>query len=284
VSRKVIGVSRFSDTAIREPLQAAGVETIAGDLLDEDFVAGLPDVENVVHMTGMKFGTRHEPSLTWATNVYMPTLVCRRFRNSRIVAYSTGNVYPLVDVQSSGSVESDPLAPLGEYPMTALGRERMFDYLSRKFDIPLALIRLNYSVEMRYGVLVDVALQVWNEQPIDVSMGYANIIWQADACAMTLAAFADVDSPPLILNVAGPEILRIRDVANRFGELFNKPAQVVGEESPTALLNNGSAGHARYGAPRVSADQLIEWIAAWIQKGGRMLGKPTHFEVRDGKF
>ncbi|QDU95548.1 NAD-dependent epimerase/dehydratase family protein [Lignipirellula cremea] len=283
-NRRIIAVSRFSDLAAREALQQHGIETLAGDLLDEDFVASLPDAPNVIHMTGMKFGSGAQPSLTWGTNVYMASLVARRFRHSRIAAYSTGNVYPLVPIDSGGSQETDPLAPIGEYAMTALGRERMFDFLSRRYSIPLALLRLNYAVELRYGVLVDIAQQVWAETPIDVSMGYANVIWQADACAMTLAALGETTSPPFVLNVAGPERLSIRETALQFGDLLGKRVEIVGQEQPSALLNNGEAGHRRFGSPRVTADQIIRWIAAWISSGGRLLGKPTRFEVRDGKF
>jgi nucleoside-diphosphate-sugar epimerase len=282
--RRIVGVSRFSDPAVERALNECGVETIRGDLLDSEFVDALPDAPNVIHMTGMKFGTSGRPSATWATNVYMPTLVCRRFARSRIVAFSTGNVYPLVPIESGGSKETHPCAPVGEYAMTALGRERMFEHFSHTRGIPVALVRLNYAVEMRYGVLVDVAQRVWTGKEIDVGMGFVNVIWQGDACAMTLAALADAATPPRVINVAGAEILSVRDVAEEFGRLLDKPARCSGTEGDTALLSDGHFGHERYGSPRVDAAQLMRWIAEWVRHGGRTLERPTHFEVRDGGF
>jgi nucleoside-diphosphate-sugar epimerase len=218
-------------------------------------------------------------------NTLLPGIVCEHFRASRIVAFSTGNVYPLVPVASSrGCTEDDPPGPVGEYAMTCLGRERMFTYFSRELQIPMSLVRLNYAVEVRYGVLVDIALQVWQGQPVSLAMGYANVIWQADANAQALATFPLATSPPFILNVTGPEMIRVRDVALRFGELLQCSVTFTGDESPTALLNNASRAHQLFGAPRVSPSQLIEWIADWIRAGHPIWDKPTHFEVRDGRF
>jgi nucleoside-diphosphate-sugar epimerase len=284
VSRRVIGVSRFSTAGSEAALQAQGIETIRGDLLDESFLASLPDAANVIHMAVMKFGATDNPATTWAMNVYLPAQVCRRFRHSRIVSFSTGNVYPLVPITSGGSRETDPTGPVGEYAMTALGRERMFDYFSRTRGIPTSLVRLNYAVELRYGVLVDIAWKVFHGEEIDLSMGYANVIWQGDANAMTLAALADAATPPWIVNVSGPELVSVREMAETFGRLLGRTPRLTGSESPTALLSNGSAGYEWYGRPRVTCEQLVRWIAAWVQAGGRTLGKPTHFEVRDGKF
>lgn len=283
-SRRVIAVSRFSDVSVVDKLNAVGVETLAGDLLDEEFIAALPDVPNVIFMTGAKFGTSGDASLTWAMNVWLPSLVCRRYRNSRIAAFSTGNVYPLVPIASGGSVESDALEPVGEYANTAVGRERMFEYFCHRHGNPTSLVRLNYSVEMRYGVLVDLAKKVLAGKPIDVSMGYANVIWQGDANAMTIQALADASSPAFVINVAGPEIFSTKTVCKRFAELFETTVEFTGEAAATALLNNGSRGHERYGPPRVSLDQLQIWIADWLRRGQVTWGKPTHFEVRDGKF
>lgn len=283
-SRRVIAVSRFTDKALPESLQQHGIETISGDLLDEDFIASLPDCPNVIFMTGAKFGTSGDATLTWAMNVWLPSVVCRRYRTSRITAFSTGNVYPLVPIASGGSVETDDLLPIGEYANTAVGRERMFSYFCQRHGNPTSLVRLNYSVEMRYGVLVDLAKQVLAGGPIDISMGYANVIWQADANAMTIQALADASSPDFVINVSGPEIFSTRDVCLRFAELFGKQVEFVGEPAPTALLNNGSQGHTRYGAPRVTLEQLQVWIADWLQRDMPTWGKPTHFEVRDGKF
>lgn len=284
IKRRVIGVSRFSDEASRQPLEDQGIETIKGDLLDSGFIDSLPDVPNVIYMAGMKFGATGNESLTWAMNTFLPSLVCQKYRNSRITAFSTGNIYGLVPVTGSGSVETDKPDPVGEYAMSCLGRERMFEHFSRTLNIPTTIIRLNYATECRYGVLVDLALQVYQEQTIDISMGYVNVIWQADANAMTLCALPDGTAPPFNLNVAGPQILSVRKICEQFAELFNKDVQFTGTEAQDALLNNGQYGHERYGAPQVEVEQIIGWIAHWIQNEGPLLGKPTHFESRSGKF
>jgi hypothetical protein len=284
-SRRIIAVSRFTDARVVERLQEWNIEVIRGDLLDRQFLAGLPRCPLVVYMTGMKFGSNSAPERTWAMNTLLPALVCEHFGASRIVAFSTGNVYPLVQVAAGrGCSEADPLGPVGEYAATCLGRERMFGYFSRERQIPIALIRLNYAVELRYGVLVDIARQIWQRQAVSLAMGYFNIIWQADANAQALAAFPLAASPPFVLNVTGPEIIRVRDVALQFGKLLERPVEFVGEESPTALLSNAGQAHQHFGLPRVSPDHLITWIAAWIRAGGAIWDKPTHFEVRDGRF
>ena len=208
----------------------------------------------------------------------------RRFAGSRIAAFSTGNVYPFVGIDSGGSRETDRPEPVGEYGMSALGRERMFEYFSGRDGTPVSIIRLNYACELRYGVLVDIAQKVWRGEAVDATMGHANVIWQGDANAMALATLGDAASPAYVVNVAGPERLSVREVAQRFGELMGKPAEVTGTEAATALLSDGSKGWARYGEPRVDAERLMRWIADWVMRGGAMLGKPTHFEVRDGKF
>lgn len=282
--RRVIGVSRFREPGLREQLEGRGVESIAGDLLDRDFLAALPDAPNVVFMAGMKFGATGQEPLTWAMNAYLPALICERFASSRIAAFSTGNVYGLAPVASGGSVETDSLAPVGEYAMSCLGRERIFQHFSLAHGTPVSILRLNYATELRYGVLVDLAQRVWRDEPIDLAMGYVNVIWQGDACAMTLCALADCASPAYVVNVAGPEILRVRDVAARFGDLLGKSPRYQEPEGTDALLNNGSAGHARYGMPEVSVEQLVRWTADWVRRGGATLGKPTHFDVRDGRF
>lgn len=280
---RVLGVARFSAGGQRE-LEALGVETIRCDLLDEEQVARLPEASHVVMMTGMKFGTAGNSSMTWAVNDYAPMLMTRRYRNSQIVAFSTGNVYGLTTPASGGSVESDDLAPVGEYAMSALGRERLLEHFSRSWTIPMAILRLNYACDLRYGVLVDIATKVWNHQPIDVSMGYLNTIWQGDANAMTLCAFGLVKTPPQVLNMTGPEVLSQRQIALKFGQLFQRDVTITGEEAPTALLSNAHFGYSLWGRPQVNAEQLIEAVAHWTRQGGRLLGKPTHFEARDGKF
>lgn len=284
IARRVIAVSRFSKPGLQDALRADDIETIRGDLLDEDFVQQLPDTSNVIFMAGAKFGTSSNASATWATNVYLPSVVCRRFRASRILAFSTGNVYPLVPIESGGSRETDPLDPVGEYAMSALGRERVFEYFSRRLEIPTTIVRLNYAVELRYGVVVDLAQQVFNDKPVDLAMGFANVIWQADANAMALCALADADVPPRIVNVAGPELLEVREVCQRFGRLFNKTCHFVGDAAPTALLSNSQFACARYDKPRVSLDALIDWTADWLSRGGVTWQRPTHFQVRDGRF
>jgi hypothetical protein len=283
VSRRVIGVSRFSGGA-EAAFQGHGIETIRCDLLNGDALKQLPDAANVVFMTGMKFGSTDDMATTWAMNSHLPSLICARFRRSRIVAFSTGNVYGLTPVSRGGSCEDDPLEPVGEYAMSCLGRERIFEYFSRSLKIPVALVRLNYACDLRYGVLVDLARQVWNERLIDLSMGYFNTIWQGDANAQTLRALELARSPSALLNVTGPELLSVRAVCEQLGKRWHKPAHFVGAESDTALLSNTQRGLALFGPPRVSAEQLLEWVADWVAQGGRSLGKPTHFESRSGRF
>jgi nucleoside-diphosphate-sugar epimerase len=285
IPRRIIAVSRFSNTAMADELNTVGVETIAGDLLDENFVTQLPQIPNVVFMTGAKFGTSSGASFTWAMNTWLPSVIGQHFRScDRMLAFSTGNVYPFVPVNSGGSIESDELLPVGEYGMSALGRERIFEYFAQRFDFPLTIVRLNYAVEMRYGVLLDLAQKVASESPIDQSMGFANVIWQADANAMTIAALADATAPPFVINVAGPEIFSVEDVCNRFGSLFGTSSNLIGKPSETALLNNAELAQKKYGVPSVSLDQIVQWTADWIRRGGETLRKPTHFEVRDGRF
>lgn len=288
--RKVIGVSRFSGGDLRERLHGWGIETHSCNLLDDDAVARLPDAPYVVSMSGFKFGASQTPSYAWAMNCYVPAVVCRRYRQSRIMAFSTGNVYGMVPVETApgvtnhGSVESDPLRPDGEYPITAVGRERMYDHFSRELNIPLTLLRLNYATELRYGVLVDLAQDIWAGRPVDVSMSRVNVIWLADANAMSLRALTLGQSPPLVLNLAGEEILRMREIAATLGKRMGREPAFTGEESSTALLNDGRGAYERLGAPTVSAEQMLAWTADWVAHGGESLGKPTHFQVRDGVF
>ena len=282
--RRVIGVSRFSNADEEARLQSHGIETIKADLLNQAALERLPDAPNVLYMAGMKFGATGKEALTWAMNAYLPGMVCNRYPKSRIVAFSTGNVYGLTPVSGGGSVESDLPNPVGEYAMSCLGRERMFEHFSRALSIPMAIIRLNYASEMRYGVIVDLARKVWAGETIDVAMGHVNIIWQGDANAMTLAAFDHLRTPPLLLNVAGPEIVKVRQVCETYGQLMNKRVKFTGTEATDALLNNGSFGYSLAGRPRVSLEQQLKWVAQWVMAGGTSLGKPTHFEARDGKF
>ena len=285
VKRRVIAVSRFGDSKVQAALADSGVETIVGDLMDEAFIASLPKCENVIFMVGLKFGTDGGEARTWATNAYLPGMVCRRFAGSRIVCFSTGNVYGLVPIEpGSGSVENDVLNPVGEYAMSCLGRERVCEYFSRETKTPMVVFRLNYATELRYGVLVDLARQVASGQPVSLATGFFNVIWQADAVSMALCSLAHATSPPFYLNVTGPERISCREVCLRLGELMNKQVSFRGEESDSALLSDARLAHRLFGRPRVTLDEMIVWTADWIAQGGETWDKPTHFEVRDGKF
>ena len=281
---RVIAVSRFSSPQSQEQFTRHNIETLKADLLDQHQLDALPDAPNIVYMAGMKFGSTGQEALTWAMNVYLPGMVCRKYRKSRIVAFSTGNIYGLSPVHAGGSTETDPLDPLGDYAMSILGRERIFEHFSLTLNIPVSIIRLNYAVEMRYGVLHDLATRVFNDQPVDVSMGNANVIWQGDASAMSIASFAHAATPPFILNVAGPETLSVRQIAQEFSRLFAKRPAFTGVETGTALLSNGQLGHRLYGYPKIPLQQILQWTADWIKQSGASHGKPTHFETRDGKF
>jgi hypothetical protein len=283
-SPRVIGVARFTNPSHQSDLEQLGIETIKADLLDPAQLSKLPDVPNIVYMPAMKFGSTGQESLTWAMNTYLAGTCAQRFAKSKIVAFSTGNVYGLSPVVAGGSTESASLNPVGDYAQSCVGRERLFEHFSRTLHIPTALIRLNYATELRYGVMVDMAQKVWSGATIDLSMGWFNAIWQGDANAMTLASFSHVASPPFVINVAGPELLRVRAVCEEFGRLMNKPPKFEGVESPDALLSNGQLGHQLFGCPRVPAATMLRWIAAWVISGGKSLGKPTHFEARDGKY
>ncbi len=284
IAKSVIGVSRFSTRGVQENLQAAGIETIAADLLSEKSLQDLPDTQNVILMAGRKFGSTGNESLTWAMNGYMPGRVAEKFRNSRLAVFSTGNVYPLTPISHGGATENSRVAPIGEYAQSCLSRERICTYFSSEFGTPMAILRLNYAIDLRYGILLDIAEKVYAEESISLEMGNVNVIWQGDANAVALRAFAHCQSPPLILNVTGPETVSVRYLASCFGIRFNKSPRFEGEEAETALLSNASRCHQLFGYPRVSLGEMIEWIAEWVRIGGTTLHKPTHFEVRDGKF
>jgi nucleoside-diphosphate-sugar epimerase len=282
--RRVVGAARFSNPDLETWLHHHGVETARCDLLDPAQLERLPDAPNVVYMTGMKFGSTGQEALTWAMNCHLPALVAQRFRRSRIVAFSTGNVYGLSPVALGGSVETDALNPVGEYAMSCLGRERMFEHFSRTLGTPTAILRLNYATELRYGVLVDVARRVWAGEPVPLAMGHLNALWQGDANAMALCALARASSPPFVVNLAGPETLSVRRVAEEFGRLLGKEVTLAGSEAPDALLSNGRLGHYLFGYPRVGPPQMMAWIAEWVRRGRPTLDRPTHFESRDGRF
>jgi nucleoside-diphosphate-sugar epimerase len=282
--RRVIAVSRSGDPFRQAALHAQGIETIRCDLMDETAVARLPAAANVVFMAGRKFGSTGAESLTWATNCLVPSVICRHFADSRIVAFSTGNVYGLTDAGRGGSTEADVLRPVGEYAMSCLGRERMFDYFSRALGTPIAIVRLNYAVEMRYGILVDLAQRVLAGEAVDLAMGYVNVIWQADASAMALCALERAASPPFVVNLAGLEELSVRSASLDLAARLGRTVRFRGEEAPDALLSDGRLGAELLGPLRVPASRLIEWTAGWLAHGGTTSGKPTHFESRAGRF
>ncbi len=282
--RRVIGVARFSDPAVRDWLQARGIETIHCDLLDEDAIKALPKAPNIVFMAGRKFGAEGDLSLTWAMNSHVPALVAQAFAGSRIVAFSTGCVYPFAPVDSKGSSEDMAPNPPGEYAQSCVGRERMFEYFSKKHATPGRLIRLNYAIDMRYGVLHDIASKVLQGQLIDVSLGHVNFIWQGDASAQALRCLAHCDTPTSPINVSGHEILAVRDLAAKFGRHFGRAPVIVGKEEPTAWLTDTSQAVKLFGMPIVDTEQLISWTADWVSRSMPNLGKPTKYEVRDGRY
>jgi len=282
--RKIIGVARFSEAGVKDWLEARGIQTIACDLLDEAAIRSLPKVKNIVFMAGRKFGAEGDLSLTWAMNVHVPALVAQAFAESRIVAFSTGCVYPFVPVNGKGSSEDMAPNPPGEYAQSCVGRERMFEYFSRKFSTPGRLFRLNYAIDMRYGVLHDIARKVLAGQPIDVSLGHVNFIWQGDAAAQALRCLAHCDTPTSPINVSGHEILAVRDLAAKFGQLFGRAPVITGTEEPTAWLTDTSRAVRLFGLPVVDTEQLIRWTADWVSRSMPSLGKPTKYEVRDGRY
>jgi uncharacterized protein YbjT (DUF2867 family) len=282
--RRVIAVSRFSDSTMAERLVEAGVEIERADLTDWASLAALPEVPNVFFMAGQKFGTRALPSTTWVTNAVIPALVADRFRESRIVALSTGNVYPLTSTTSHGSRETDLPGPVGEYAWSCLGRERVLEHASRARGTRIAQVRLNYAVDLRYGVLVDIALRVAEGTPVDLSMGYVNVIWQGDAASQVVQCLTRASVPPFVVNVTGPEVLSVREIALELGRLLERMPVFTGTEARDALLSNTSRAQSLWGPPRVSASRLLMWVADWVRHGGITLGKPTHFEQREGSF
>jgi len=284
VKKRVIGVSRFSSGGLREELEAAGVETIACDLLDDAALRSLPEVPNVIYMAGNKFGTTGREWFTWAMNSYLPGRVAEKFRSSRIVVFSSGNIYPFTPVAHGGATEETPPEPVGEYAQSTLGRERIFEYFSHKYGIPMLMFRLNYAIDMRYGVLLEIAKSVYEGQPLDVTTGHANVIWQGDANEFAIRSLLACTSPPTVLNVTGPETMSLRWAAAEFGRRFGKEPVIVGTEAPDALLSNASKAFRRFGYPKVSLLQMIDWIAEWVQAGGVTWNKPTHFQEREGKF
>jgi len=284
IPKRIIGVARFSDDKVRQELEAAGIETLSVDLLEPGAIAKLPDAPNVLYMAARKFGSTGQEYLTWAMNTMLPALVADRYAASRIVAFSTGNVYPLVPAMGGGASETTPTGPVGEYAQSALGRERIFEFFSQRNGTPMMFLRLNYAIDLRYGVLLDIGQKVFERRPVDVTMGHVNVIWQGDANSIALRSFAMCQAPPVVLNVTGPETMAVRWIAQRFGERFGVEPIIEGGEAGTALVSNASRCHRLFGYPSITVEQMIEWVAEWIGMGGATHAKPTHFETRDGRF
>jgi nucleoside-diphosphate-sugar epimerase len=282
--RRIIGVARFSDASVKDWLQAHGIETINCDLLDEAALRGLPQAANIVFMAGRKFGAEGDLSLTWAMNAHVPALVAQAFPRARIVAFSTGCVYPFVPVDGKGADEGVAPNPPGEYAQSCVGRERMFEYFSRQFGTPGRLFRLNYAIDMRYGVLHDIGTKILAGMPIDVSLGHVNFIWQGDAAAQALRCLKHCDTPTSPINVSGHEILAVRDLAAKLGALLRREPVIVGSEQPTAWLTDTSQATKLFGLPLVDTGRLIGWTADWVARSMPSLGKPTKYEVRDGRY
>lgn len=281
---KAVAVSRFSDPAARAWLSERRVETISADLMEPEVYAELPDAGHVIYLVGSKFGTRQNPSHTWAINTLTPANAMRRYRSSNVAALSTGNVYAFTPVTGDGSLESDPLQPVGEYACAAVGRERIFEHFCDQNQTPVALIRLNYATDLRYGVLTDLATQVTSGLPIDVTQGYFNCIWQGDANDLIIRSLGLASCPAKPLNLTSLETFSVRKVAQRMADQMGCSVSFTGREAETALLSNAGQCEQLLGPPETPMSHVIPWVAEWVKQGGRLLGKPTHFEVRDGGF
>jgi nucleoside-diphosphate-sugar epimerase len=284
VEKKIIGVSRFSEPDLQRQLEKEGIATIGADLLEDDQLRALPDAPNILYLAGTKFGTRGKESFTWAMNAYLPGRVAQRYKDSRIVAFSTGNVYPLTPVALGGASEDREPDPIGEYAQSCLGRERVFQYYSAKYQTPVLIYRLNYANDTSYGVLLEIAKAVREGRPIDLGMGNVNVIWQGDANEMAIRSLKHCAVPAKILNITGPETVSVRWLAGQFGLLFGKTPEFINEEQPTALLSNAAEAFRLFGYPLVTLRQMMELLAAWIEQGGRTINKETHFQERKGKF
>jgi nucleoside-diphosphate-sugar epimerase len=284
VKKRIIGASRFSEAGLQDELNSLGIETYKADLLQDDQLNALPDVENVLYLAGTKFGTTGKESFTWAMNAYLPGRVAQKYKNSKIVVFSTGNVYPLTPVLMGGADESLAPQPVGEYAQSCLGRERLFQYYSSIHNTPILIYRLNYANDVTYGVLMEIARSVKEKKPVDLSMGHVNVIWQGDANEIALRALHHCSVPSKILNVTGPEIIPVRWIAKEFGKLFGQSPEFVNQEQDTALLSNAAESFRLYGYPKVPLKKMMEVIVEWINEGGRVINKPTHFQERKGQF
>jgi nucleoside-diphosphate-sugar epimerase len=282
--RRVIAVSRFGDSSIIRSLERHGVEAIQADLLDPDAVKRLPDASNVVFMAGQKFGTTDAPSRTWMMNVVVPEHCARRYADSRIVAFSTGNVYPLVNVLAGGANERTKPHPVGEYAASCLGRERVFEHYAAGRGTRVAILRLNYAIDLRYGVLADLAVRIASGSLVPIAMGYVNVIWQGDANRIALEMLPLAESPPFVLNVTGNETLSVRTLATELANRLGKSPHFEGAEAADALLSDTAKLREHLGGAEMPLDVMLDWVADWIRSGRPLLGKPTHFETRDGAF
>ena len=284
LDKKVIGVSRFSSGHLKEELEDFGIETISIDLLKDEQLQALPDVKNIILMAGNKFGTAGNEHFTWAMNAYLPGRIADKFKNSRIVAFSSGNIYPLTNVVSGNCSEETPANPIGEYAQSCLGRERVLTNFARNNETAMLIFRLNYAIDLRYGVLLEIAKHVFEAKPIDLTMGSVNVIWQGDANEYAVRSLLHCDTPPKILNVTGPETISVRWLAEEFGQRFDKSPLFMNEEQQTALLNNASKAHQLFGYPKVSLQKMIDMTAEWLKNNGETYDKPTHFQERKGEF
>ncbi|MHC4544667.1 MAG: NAD-dependent epimerase/dehydratase family protein [Planctomycetota bacterium] len=282
--KDIYAVSRFSERGVKTRIKEAGVKTIEADLLDESQYCELPKVENVFYLAGMKFGTTGNQPLTWSLNSFLPGLVARHYKDARIVAFSTGNVYPLVDIKGGGAQEDTMPEPVGEYAQSCLGRERMFEYFSQIHKTPVTIVRLNYANEPRYGIIVDLTLKILNDEPIDLTMGAVNLIWQRDANDYIIQAMSLAKSPPAILNVTGPDTVPIHQLAELIGKELNKEPKFVSREAQTALLSNASYCFSVFGYPKTTLEEMVSVIVKWVTLGKKVLNKPTKYDIRNGKF
>jgi nucleoside-diphosphate-sugar epimerase len=281
---RVLAVSRFSSRQLRERLEADGIPTLACDFTSGPAITGLPRFPNVLFLAGRKFGTTERTDITWTTNTVVPARVADHFSTSRMVVFSTGNIYPLVRVDGPSPTEQDPPMPVGEYAQSCLGRERVVEFVSREQGLRALMFRLNYAVDLRYGTLVDVARKVYADEPIDLTIGFFNAIWQGDANSYALRSLELCESPPQVLNVTGAERISVRESAEWFGQAFGRKPKLVNQEGPVALLSDSSRCRSLLGEPQVPLGLLRQWVAHWVAGGGASLNKPTHFETADGRF
>lgn len=284
VKKRIIGVARFSEPGLQEELQSRGIETISADLLDDDQLQSLPDVKNVLYLVGTKFGTTGNESFTWAMNSYLPGRVAEKFKKSHIVVFSTGNVYPLVPVVGQGATEDLTPEPIGEYAQSCLGRERIFEYFAAKNNTPILIYRLNYANDVTYGVLLEVAKSVKEKKTIDLTMGTTNVIWQGDANEIAIRCLNHCSIPAKILNVTGPEILSFRWLAEQFGKMLGETPVFINEAQPTSFLSNAAECSRLFGYPQVTLRQMMEIVLKWLNQGGKIINKPTHYSERKGKY